>query len=166
MDNIVYLGRRFKVGRDGVSTLPKEADFRRCSRRRLRAGGRVILVCRSRAQCDHWAAALPTEGMAERRGPQQRLRVTAAGRPAYASSRAADADPSGAALLEILTRTALFGRVLPLPLLLSEPAHGDYLALLLSRAQSCGLDEQPVFRWLAHQGACCGTMICAPSRPS
>jgi len=153
MDNIVYLGAVTPSGQDGASTLPKEADFRHCSWRRLRAGGRVLLACRSKAQCDHWAAALPTEGMAERRGPQQRLR----GHRGWPTglrflSRATAAEPSGATRLEILTRTALFGRVLPLPLLLSEPAHGDYLALLLSRAQSCGLDDQPVFRWLAHQG--------------
>ncbi|HNN96047.1 MAG TPA: hypothetical protein PKI03_27420 [Pseudomonadota bacterium] len=153
MDNIVCLAAATPGGQDGAGAQHREPDFRRNIKRRLRAGGRVLLACRSRAQCDHWAAALLTEGLVENHEPQRRMQ----GHRGWPTglrflSRAAGADSAGAVPLEILTRTALFGRVLPLPLLLSEPAQADYLTLLLSRAQSYGLQDQPVFRWLAHQG--------------
>jgi hypothetical protein len=124
-------------------------------RRRLIVGGRVLLACDSLAQVERWAATYATASQIPGesfRGSRQRGHL---GWPAglrFLPGPTATASPA-AEPLELLTRAALFARHLPLPLLLSEPALGDYLGLLLARAGAAGLAEQPVFRWLARQAS-------------
>lgn len=123
-------------------------------RRRLSAGGRVLLVCRSLPVAERWAAALSTDGSAVPVRAAPRSRRAHLGWPnglRFLSRSPSPQGPGGGEPLELLTRAALFYHHLPLPLLLSEPALSDYPALLLARAELGGLAERPVFRWLASQ---------------
>lgn len=123
-------------------------------RRRLSVGGRVLLVSDSLAQAEHWAATSATASQSPGEHRSRSRQRGHLGWPAglrFLPGPTAAASPAAVEPLELLTRAALFARHLPLPLLLSEPALGDYLGLLLSRAGAAGLAEQPVFRWLARQ---------------
>lgn len=154
MDNIVYWPPTSRGTRDGADAASPLRETSRRLRRRLQAGGRVILVCHSQAQAERWAERLTAAWVIEGASGRERSSHGHWGWPSGLRFLHGPSTPIARSVsepLEHLTRAALFTRRLPLPLLLSEPGQSDYLELLLSRAQDLGVAERPVFRWLAHQ---------------